>query len=73
MGKLRNGRWEAPELGRGEWSGVKFTMRTFCMIQEVCVGLCKQAATEMTFFSVDLIFFCRMNDTKDAFFLRRRY
>lgn len=43
------------------------------MIQEVCVGLCKQAATEMTFFSVDLIFFCRMNDTKDAFFLRRRY
>ena len=37
------------------------------MVQEVCVGLCKQVTTEMTFFSVDVIFFCRISDTKDFF------
>ena len=54
-------------LGSGEWSDLNFTMRIFCMVQEVCVGLCKQVTTEMTFFSVDVIFFCRINDTKDFF------
>lgn len=37
-------------------------------IPEVCVGLCKQAAAEMTFSSVDVIFLCRIHDRNDAFF-----
>lgn len=30
-------------------------------------GLCKQSAPEKTFFSVDVIFFLRINDMNDAF------
>lgn len=32
-----------------------------------CVGLYKQSVTEMTFFSVDVIFFFGINDMNDAF------